>query len=258
VEEILTLPWWLLPAWRSPRWGLKGFARYFRLVAFPSSLLYISIAGMIVGVVTTYFTFAYFPLKAYTEPIIIDDILSSLGYAQYRIIVPVLVAILVAARCGAAVAADVGNRVYSHQVDALRSFGLSPRRYLYTNILWAFVLGVPILTAAAFIVAQFASLVVFIYMHPDSSPVFWQYHFFDQIRADGFLFKGTGWVAAKMTFSALGIGAVAYHTGITEKPSAGSVNAAITSSVIRCTLLVLAVHAGFAFAEFAHLAVYSG
>ena len=51
----------------------------------------------------------------------------------------------------------------------------------------------------------------------------------------------------------LGTGAVAYACGASPKPSAGSVNAAVTASVIRCTLLVLAVHAVFAFFEFSAL-----
>jgi ABC-type multidrug transport system ATPase subunit/ABC-type transporter Mla maintaining outer membrane lipid asymmetry permease subunit MlaE len=250
LEETVALPLGMVPLWRAPRWGLGYFLRYFGIVAFPSSLLYIALAGLIAGVVTTYFTFEYFPLRQYTEPVIIDDILSSLGYALYRIIVPVLVSLLVAARCGAAVAADVGNRVWSHQVEALRSFGAEPRRYIYTNILWAFLLGVPVLTAASFAVAYIASLVVYMVMHPDSSPVFWSHHFLSQIRTEGLFLEGTDWLAAKMSASALGTGAVAYARGIRPKPSADSVNAGITSSVIRCTLLVLAVHAAFAFVEF--------
>ncbi len=248
--EAALLPWRLLPLWRSPAWGLRFFLRYLSLVAFPSALAYIAIAGVIAGVVTTYFTFEYFPFKRFTEPIIIDDILASLGYAQYRLIVPVLVALLVAARCGAAAASDVGGRVYAKQADALRSFGADPARYIYANMLWAFLAGVPVLTALSFAVSQFASMIVYVFMHPQSSPMFWSHHFFGLLRSDGLFYKGTDWLAAKTAATALGVAAVSWSRGMAPKPSASSVNSGITSAVIRATLLVLAIHAVFAFFEF--------
>ncbi len=251
VIEALLIPLFALPLWRSPRWGAKFFARYAALVAFPSTIAYMAIAGLIAGVVTTYFTFEYFPFRRYTEPIILDDILGALGYALYRIIVPALVALLVAARCGAAAAADVGGRVYSRQTDAMASFGVSPRRYIYTNLLLAFLLGVPVLTAAGFAAARLASLAVFVYMHPDSSPLYWSHHFHSQLDGGGLFYDGTGWLACKMWASAACVAAVSYLRGMSPKPSAVSVNSGITSAVIRGTLLVLAVQAGFAFLEFA-------
>ena len=86
---------------------------------------------------------------------------------------PVLLTILIAARCGAAVASDVGNRVYGHQIDAMRSLGARPSRYLLTGILYAFLLGTPLLVGVGFLSARYTSLAVYAYNYPDKGPDYW-------------------------------------------------------------------------------------
>ena len=70
--------------------------------------------------------FRFLPFASYTKPLLIEDLLTSMGFALYRIFVPVLATILIAARCGAAVASDVGGKSYGHQIDALRTLGVRP------------------------------------------------------------------------------------------------------------------------------------
>ena len=106
---------------RSWRWGLRFLLHYLRLVADPSAWLYIAVAGAIAGYVATYFTFRFLPFRSYTEPLIVEDLLRALGFAIYRVFVPVLATLLIAARCGAAVASDVGGKVYGQQTDAMRT-----------------------------------------------------------------------------------------------------------------------------------------
>ena len=74
-----------------------------------------------------------------------------MGFALYRILVPILVTILIAARCGAAVASDVGGKRYGRQMDALKTLGVDPRRYLLTGILYAFLFGTPLLLAIGYL-----------------------------------------------------------------------------------------------------------
>src|SRR5690606_13355572 len=145
AEAALTLPLRLFPWWRSQRWGLWFLAHYLRLVAGPSAWTYLAVTGLIVGFVATHFTFAYLPYARYTEPLITEEVLGAIGYAQFRVLIPLIATILVAARCGAAVASDVANKTYGRQMDALRSLGASPRRYVLTNVLWSFLIGTPVL-----------------------------------------------------------------------------------------------------------------
>jgi ABC-type multidrug transport system ATPase subunit/ABC-type transporter Mla maintaining outer membrane lipid asymmetry permease subunit MlaE len=252
LEGVFDLVRFLLPLPPRIRWGLRYLRHYFMLVASPSAFLYIGLSGAIAGFVATYFTFEYFPYRSYTEPLLIDDVLGSLGFLLFRILVPVLSTILVAARCGAAVSADVGNREWSGGLEAIRSFGVEPRRYLYTGILWAFLVGVPLMTAAAFPVSELASLLAFMYHHPERSPLYWDLHFHKFLTTvEGkFPYEGSGWLLLKLLCCAAVVSVVAYRTGSSPKPSVVSVNSAITRTVIWATLGVLLIHFFFAFFEF--------
>jgi ABC-type multidrug transport system ATPase subunit/ABC-type transporter Mla maintaining outer membrane lipid asymmetry permease subunit MlaE len=250
-EKALAVPWLLFPLWRSPRWGLRYFLHYVRLVASPSACLYFGASGLIAGFVSTHFAFKFLPHRNYTEPLIADELLNGLGFALYRILVPVLLTILVAARCGAAVASDVGNRVYSHQVDALRSMAAPPERYLLTNILYAFLVGTPILIGLGFLAARATSLAVYVFNFPEKGPDYWDGNFHRDLRIPGeVLYRGTAWLAAKLCLSGLGVGSIAYHVGIRQKSSGVEVSRGITTTIILATLFVLLVHFAFAFLEF--------
>lgn len=250
-EAAVALPLRILPLWKSPLWGLRYLAHYLRLVAGPSAWVYIALTGLIIGFVTTHFIFRYMPYADYTEPLIKEEVLASVGYALYRILIPILATILIAARCGAAVASDVGNKTYGRQIDAMRSFGASPQRYLLTNILYAFFVGAPVLVFVSFAVARLTSLVVFTATYPELGPMFWEQHFHANINVPGqFWYAGTGWVLLKVLCCAIGIALIAYHQGARPKPSNTAVSTAITAAILWSTLYVLVVHFVFAFIEF--------
>jgi ABC-type multidrug transport system ATPase subunit/ABC-type transporter Mla maintaining outer membrane lipid asymmetry permease subunit MlaE len=251
IEQVLALPLRILPMWKSVAWGLRFFVHYLRLVAGPSAWLYVAIAGAIAGFVATYFTFRFMPYRSYTEPLVIENMLNALGFSLYRILVPVLATVLIAARCGAAVASDVGGKVYGQQTDALRSFGVNPARYLGTGILHAFLLGTPLLVAIAFLAARVTSVLVFTASHPRYGPFFWETHFHRELITPGeWLFRGTGWLIAKVLVCAAGIALVAYDRGRQPKRSTKDVSMGITSTILWSTLFVLVVHFAFAFVEF--------
>jgi ABC-type multidrug transport system ATPase subunit/ABC-type transporter Mla maintaining outer membrane lipid asymmetry permease subunit MlaE len=247
VHSVLSL----VPVWRSVRWGLRYLSHYLGLVASPSAWLYFGAAGMIAGFVSTHFVFKFLPHKNYTEPLIADDLLQGLGFALYRILVPILLTILLAARCGAAVASDVGNRVYNHQVDALRSMNVHPSRYLLTNILYAFLIATPLLVGLGFLAARYTSLAVYIYNYPEKGANYWASNFHSDLRIPGeMLYRGTVWLLAKTLVAGLGVGAIAYHVGMRPKSSGVDVSRGITTTIIGATLFVLGVHFVFAFLEF--------
>jgi ABC-type transporter Mla maintaining outer membrane lipid asymmetry permease subunit MlaE len=251
VEQIVSLPLRLAPVWKSVPWGLRTFLHYLRLVAGPSAWLYVAIAGAIAGFVSTYFTFRFLPYRPYTEPLLIENLLHSLGFLLFRVLVPVLATVLIAARCGAAVASDVGGKVYGQQLDALRSFGAEPRRYLLTGILYAFLLGTPLLVGVSFLAARLTSLAVFTATHSELGPFFWQSHFHRELAVPGqWLYAGTGWLVAKVICCAAGMAWIAYDRGRQPKHSPSDVSGGITSQILWSTLYVLVVHFAFAFNEF--------
>jgi ABC-type transporter Mla maintaining outer membrane lipid asymmetry permease subunit MlaE len=251
AEEALLVPWRLLPAWRSPAWGLRLLGHYLRLAAGPTAWVYLATAGAILGYVTTYFTFRFLPYAGYTEPLVIEDLLAAMGFALYRILAPILVTVLIAARCGAAVASDVGGRAYGRQLDALRTFRAPPHRYLLTNILYAFLLGTPVLLAIGYLAATAVSVTVFTATHPERGPEFWELHYHSRLREPGaWLYAGSEWLLAKTLLCAVGIAAIAYHRGAATKHSPSDVSRGVTSTVLWATLYVLVIHFAFAFFEF--------
>jgi ABC-type transporter Mla maintaining outer membrane lipid asymmetry permease subunit MlaE len=182
---------------------------------------------------------------------VIEDLLRSMGFALYRILVPILVTILIAARCGAAVASDIGGKQYGRQIDALRTLGVRPRRYLLTPVLYAFLIGTPWLMAIGYAVAAATSLVVFTATHPEQGPWFWQLHFHRELAVpDSLFYRGTAWLMAKTTLCAAGIALIAYNQGTRPKDSSRAVSRGVTSTILWSTLFVLLTHFVFAFLEF--------
>jgi len=251
AEAIVKTAWYALPFWRSPRWGLRYLWHYLVLVASPSAWIYFGAAGVISGFVATYFTFKFLPFRPYTEPLLTEELLRGLGFALYRILVPVLITVLIAARCGAAVASDVGTRRYSQGIEAMESMGASPPRYLLSNILYALAIGAPLLVALSFYAARYTSLLVFIHGYPEHGPFFWDSHFHRDLREPvGLFYWGTEWLVSKVVLCGLGVGAIAYFQGMRPKHSPVDVSRGITSTIIWSTLFVLLVHFSFAFYEF--------
>lgn len=251
LEGTLMAVFHLLPLWRRVGWGGRFFVHYLGLVFSPSAWLYFACAGLIAGFVSTYFSFKFLPFRLYTEPLIADEMLQALGFVLYRTVVPVLTTVLLAARCGAAVASDVGGRTYSHQMDALRSFGVRPPAYLLTGILHALLVATPLLVGISFLSARFTSLLVFAFTHPEKGLTFWEANFHQDLRVAGqWLYSGTGWLVFKSLVCGFGVGAIAYGIASRPKSSAVEVSRGITRTIIWATLFVLAAHFVLAFFEF--------
>ncbi|MCE2791910.1 MAG: ABC transporter permease [Planctomycetota bacterium] len=244
----------LVPIWKSIKWGLRFCWHYLLLVCGPTAIAYLFMAGLINGFVTTYFTFEFFPFAVYTEPLLIEELLKAIGFAIYRIFCPILACILIAARCGAAVTADVGGRQYGNQIEAMQTLGASPRSYLLTPIMWSFLIGTPLLVYVCFYASTLASLLSFSWSHPERGPDFWDHYYHIRLRqVDQPLFDGFYWMISKIVTSALGIGAISYFRGRTTKLSSSDVSRSVTSTILWATLYVLAVHYVFALFEFEHL-----
>ncbi|WP_442510892.1 ABC transporter permease [Novipirellula sp. SH528] len=251
IWTAICLPFELRPYFPHFRWGTRFVLHYLRLVGGPSAWFYLILAGMIIGFTSTYFTFEFLPFQAYTQPLLIDELLASIGFALYRILVPVLATILIAARCGAAVAADVGVKRYGGQVDALQTLGVRPRTYLLLPIVIAFVIATPMLEWMALSAAKLISLVTFLSTHPNEGPYFWQQNFYrNLVPIEGSLLRGWEWVLTKNLICGFGIACIAYYQGLAPKKSANDVSGAITSTVLWTTLYVLVVHFVTALIEF--------
>ena len=250
VEAAVLAGFALLPRWPRIGWGFRYLWYYLRLTAVGSAMAYVSLAGFVLGLIVTYFTYNYLPFRKYTEPIVLDSITGAIGYSIFRIMAPGMTAMLMAARSGAAIAADVGHRVYSRQTDALRSFGVRPERYFLTNILWAHLIGTPLLLFLNFAWASFGSLVVFVFVHPEHSTFFFTSEYTRLLDRGPGVWEGTAGVVWKSLLAALGTGAIAYFQASRPKRSGRDVSQAVTATIIWSTIFALMVQLVAAIIEF--------
>lgn len=251
AEDVILLPWSLLPLWRSIAWGLRYSGYYLWLVAGPSACLYIAIAGMILGFVAQDFVFRYMPFRQFTEPLLTENLLHATGFSLFRFLIPILATILIAARSGAAVASDIGSKVYGDQLDAMRTLGIRPNRTLRTPILYAFLIGTPLLTLLSYSVAAVTAAFAFLMTHSELGIAFWDAHFHKElIPPVGVFYKGTGWLLAKLLTCGVGIAMISWRCGISPKLSGAEISHGVTKTILWATLFVLFVHFGYSLFEF--------
>lgn len=77
----------------------------------------------------------------------------AVAFASFRELGPMLSAVVVAGRAGAAIAAELGSMVITEQIEALEALGLSPIQQLVVPRLVAMMLILPVLTIFADIIS---------------------------------------------------------------------------------------------------------
>ena len=77
-----------------------------------------------------------------------------------RELAPVLSAVVVAARAGSAIAAEIGTMKVTEQIDALRSLGTSPIQHLVVPRFLALVIMLPVLTMFGIVIGSYGGYVV--------------------------------------------------------------------------------------------------
>ncbi|MFM7058881.1 MAG: ABC transporter permease [Planctomycetota bacterium] len=251
VENLLLLPWFLLPLWNNFAWGLRYARFYLLLVAGPSACLYVATACCILGYVAQDFVFRYLPFRQFSEPLITENLVHATGFSLFRFLVPILSTLLVAARSGAAATADIGSRVYTSQLDALQTLNANPQRLLRTPLMWAFLIGTPVLCLLGYFVAAFSAAFAFLLTHPELGLPFWDAHFHRELRPQvGLLYNGTPWLAVKLLACGAAIGTISWQQAITPKLSSTDISRSITRSILWSTLVVLLIHFAFSLYEF--------
>ncbi|MGV2333599.1 MAG UNVERIFIED_CONTAM: ABC transporter permease [Planctomycetaceae bacterium] len=251
AENLLLLPWILLPLWNNLAWGLRYTRFYLLLVAGPSACLYVATACCILGYVAQDFVFRYLPFRQFSEPLITENLLHATGFSLFRFLVPILSTLLVAARSGAAATADIGSRLYTSQLDALQTLNANPQRLLRTPLLWAFLIGTPALCILGYFVAAVSAAFAFLLTHPDLGLPFWDAHFHRELRPQlGVLYHGTTWLAVKLLACGAAIGSISWQQAVTPKLSSSDISRSITRSILWSTLAVLLIHFAFSLYEF--------
>jgi phospholipid/cholesterol/gamma-HCH transport system permease protein len=112
-----------------------------RFIGFQSMLVILltgAFAGMVLGL-QGFYTLNRFGSDALLGPMVALVLIKELG--------PVFSALMVTARAGSAVTAEIGIMRITEQIDALELMGLNPFRYLIVPNLLAAIVALPLLTA---------------------------------------------------------------------------------------------------------------
>jgi phospholipid/cholesterol/gamma-HCH transport system permease protein len=137
---------------RRPSWRDLVYQLYFIGVKSQSVVL---ITGAFTGMVLcaqTYFQFHKVKMDTATLAVVSVSMSSELG--------PVLTALMVVGRVGAAMAAELGTMRVTEQIDALRTLATHPTEYLVVPRLLATLIALPLLTAESVVVGIAAGYVV--------------------------------------------------------------------------------------------------
>jgi len=143
-----------------------------------------------------------------------------------RELAAVLTAVIVAARSGAAIAAELATMQVQEEIDALRSMGLNVTKFLVAPKLWALVLAVPALTVLAMVAGNLGGTFVGITLLAEAPAMWWK-----EILASatiGDILQGM----FKSLIFALIIGLVGCHNGLRVEGGARGVGLVTTRSVV--------------------------
>lgn len=108
------------------------------------SLGVVLLTGLFTGMVMTFQI--YRALRDFSSETIVGGLVA---VSMARELGPVLSALMVNARAGSAIAAEVGTMRVTEQIDALFALGVNPVQYLFTPRLVAGMVMLPLLTAIA-------------------------------------------------------------------------------------------------------------
>src|SRR5882672_10322673 len=98
--------------------------------------------------------------KVFNEPLYVGTVV---GLSLTKELGPVLTAIVVAGRVGAAIAAELGTMKVTEQIDALYTLGTNPVKYLAVPRFIACLLSIPILTIMAIFTGILGGMIIAVY-----------------------------------------------------------------------------------------------
>jgi len=192
------------------------------------SLPVILVTGSFVGMVI-----AVQSLEQFRAVGLEDRLGSIVNLSVVRELGPVLAGMMLAGRIGGALTAELGTMNVTEQIDALRSMGVDPIRYLVAPRLFACIVLTPMLTLYAdFTGALGGWFVCVIQGGVDSGP----YQAYTAEVVENFdLFSGL----LKSLFFGAAIGAISCYKGFYCKPGAEGVGRACTAAFVASFVSIL-------------------
>lgn len=224
--------WSIAALWRGEghrRGAVTAQALQIGVGAFPIVALISFLVGIVMVLQSADF------LRKFGAAILVAD---GLVLAMMREMGPLMTAILLAGRSGAAIAAEVATMTVSEEMDALRTMGLNPIRFVVVPKMWGITFTMPLLSVMASVIGVFGGFVVAV----ASLGLPPQAFFKEAVEAlRGYdLFTG---LAKGLVFAWL-IVILATYFGMRVRGGAEGVGRATTSAVVATIFAVIVADAG--------------
>ncbi len=192
--------------------------------SFPLVGIISTFTGMVM-VMETAITLKKFGGEIYVGGIVSLSMVRELG--------PVIVALIVAGRVGASIAAEIGSMKITEQIDALEVLGVNPVSYLITPRLLSAMVMLPVLTLMANFLSIIGGYIIGVYIvHIGSGVYLYQSFEFIKVRD---IFIG---IIKAFVFGILIIGASCLE-GLRTSGGAEGVGNATTNAVVNAFFLVI-------------------
>ncbi len=215
---------WQLPEAHRSR---RALMRQLEIAGFGSLLVLSLIAGLtgMIMAVQTGTALDRFGAK--------DELGQIIGATFCREMGPIWAAVIILARVGSAMSAELGTMVVNEEVDALRAMSIDPVRYLVMPRILALVIAMPILTAVADWVGMLGGALI-------SKATFGitMANFLDSVKQGVDTFDFFSGLVKSAVFACI-IGSIACDRGLSTTDGAEGVGRATTDSVVLNVVFVL-------------------
>ena len=198
------------------------------------SLPIVSLVALFIGFIFALQT-AYFMQRIGSEMYIASLVALSL----IRELGPVITALVVAGRVGAAITAELGSMQVTEQIDALEAFATNPIKYLVVPRFLALSIVLPLLTVYADAIGIMGSYFICVFRLGISSSMYLQVTF------DALLYKDLFTGLFKTIFFGMIIALVSCYEGFNVEGGAEGVGKATTRSVVITFIMIIAADCFF-------------
>lgn len=167
-------------------------------------------------------------------------VVNGVGKAMLRELGPLMTAIVLAGRTGAAFAAQIGTQKVNEELNAISTFGLDPVEFLVLPRLVAAMLAVPLLTVLADVVGLFGGALVMANTFDVSYRQFYA-QLLKAVTAGDLLL---GFVKAGVF--GLAIAVIGCHRGLRTGAGPAAVGLSATSAVVTSIVMIVVIDGLFA------------
>jgi phospholipid/cholesterol/gamma-HCH transport system permease protein len=201
------------------------------------ALLIVGLLSFLIGIVVAYQSADQ--LRQYGANIFVADVV---GLSMLREFAPLITAIIIAGRSGAAYAAQIGTMSVTEEIDAMRTLGVAPLDLLVLPKLLALMIAMPLLTVFADVLGVLGGMIMASALLDVGFDAFLE-RFVKAVSVTAYLIG----ISKAPVFAAI-IAMIGCFQGFRTKGGADSVGRHTTRSVVQAILFVIIADSLFSIA----------